>query len=1238
MYISILQTLHGNIPPISKIFYPMIPLWRNSLMNNCMTDTLTQEAIDLAESWQKRANELLTPEERAIQEMMMRLLNNPMDKVILTRMMDQGFRSGSVARVADQINNLMRTSGIPQFFTATEKLLMRLFLGLGRHVPAVSVPQIIEKMRANSRRSIIAGESETLHRHLQQRRAEGVRMNLNHLGEAVLGEAEAAERLETYLEDLRNPEIEYISVKISTIYSQISSLAFEHTVEVLKERLSQLYRAAQNNRYTRRDGGQSPKFVNLDMEEYRDLEITCAAFTQTLDQPEFKGHAAGIVLQAYLPDSYNIQIALTEWARKRVAAGGAPIKIRIVKGANMEMEMVESGLHNWPLAPYDNKLDVDANYKRMVDFGMIPENIQAVRLGIASHNLFELAYSAVLAKHYGTSDFMSIEMLEGMADHVRRAIQASAGDMLLYAPVATKEQFINAIAYLIRRLDENTAAENFLRHSFNLKTDSPAWEFLKEKFLESYEHRRRVSRMPRRTQNRQTETFTKQIGTFYTNEFVNDVDTDWALPANRQWAESIRDKWKKIPDSGDAPTIPVVVGGTEIRDNRTVGECFDISRIGEVLDNPVIACYVLADERDVEQAVAVAKADPDGWRLKSMTERHEILSCVAAELRMARADLIGAAAANTGKVFMEGDVEVSEAVDFAEYYPYSAKAFTDMAHVRSAGKGVGLVISPWNFPIAIPSGGILAALSAGNTVIFKPASAAVLVAWELCQCFWRAGVSKNVLQFVPCAGSTTGAQLTHHPDVDFIILTGGTDTGMRILKERPAVFLAAETGGKNATIVTAMSDRDQAIKNVIQSAFGHCGQKCSATSLLILEKEVYDDPVFKKQLVDTARSFSVGSVWAFENRMGPLILPPSGDLKSALTTLEPGESWALQPENIGANPHLWTPGIKWGVQPGSYTHRTEFFGPVLGVMCADDLEAAIDLVNQTGYGLTSGLESLDKREQAVWKSRIQAGNLYINRGTTGAIVLRQPFGGLRKSALGSGIKAGGPNYVSQFMHFEETALPPVGAIQQDTEMLRLAAGWRIKLAGSRFPGMETDVEKTIRAIQSYTYWAEQECRIEKDYFHLRGQDNIIRYLPVGKVVVRIHADDTLFETLARIAAVRISGCALFVSIPLGLDNQITAFLDTREGRAILAETPVVRQTDRELIRKIPTIQRIRYTHPDRVPAAVLEAAAEKGFYISRTPVMMEGRIELLQYFQEQSLCDNYHRYGNLGERAMVSPI
>ncbi len=388
-------------------------------------------------------------------------------------------------------------------------------------------------------------------------------------------------------------------------------------------------------------------------------------------------------------------------------------------------------------------------------------------------------------------------------------------------------------------------------------------------------------------------------------------------------------------------------------------------------------------------------------------------------------------------------------------------------------------------------------------------------------------------------------------------------------------------------------------------------------------------------MVEAAKSWSVGSAWDFENKMGPLTNIPDGDLEKALTRLEPGESWALKPENVNGNPYMWKPGIKWGVQPGSYTHMTEFFGPVLAVMRARDLDHAIELTNQTGFGLTSGLESLDKREQEHWRDGIKAGNLYINRGTTGAIVLRQPFGGMGKSALGAGIKVGGPNYVAQFMNFEETANPSIDAIQNDHALLRLAREWEQKLHWGQLAEFGDDLRKSVRAIKSYLYHREQEFGQEKDHFHLRGQDNILRYLPIGTVVVRIHEDDSLFDALARIAAVKISGCELVISIPPPLDNGVTAFLAGSAGRKLVGDTPVIHQSDSELVDLIPQVQRIRYAAPERVPMEVFEAAAETGFYISRTKVMMEGRIELLQYFREQSICDNYHRYGNLGERALI---
>lgn len=1199
-------------------------------MNRTTADQLNKKAVELAALWQEKANKLLTQEEKYIQDQLKRLLTNPHDKILLTKMIDQSFRSKDPKRIADQLSNLMAEEGVPEFLGRVEKLFVQMFMGFGKHFSSVAVPTMINQMRAGSSRAIIPGEFEELHKHLKKRKDQGIRMNINHLGEAVLGEKESAKRLETYIRDMEDPSVEYISIKISTIYSQISSLAFEETVSILRERLTKIYRAAKANIFIRNDGSKVAKFVNLDMEEYRDLNITYAAFIGTLDQEEFKDLSAGIVLQAYLPDSFSVQKKMTEWAKNRFAEGGAPIKLRIVKGANMEMEKLESALFNWPLACYDNKLEVDANYKRMVSYAMKPENIEAINLGVASHNLFELAYASVLADENNVREYFYFEMLEGMADHVRRALQESNGDVLLYAPVASKDEFINAIAYLIRRLDENTAPENFLRYSPDLDIGSEEWQFLQETFLHSCHSIQKAQDFPNRIQDRLTESFAPNISSYHSNIFVNEPDTDWALEANRKWAESIRSKWMTVRDTKSIK-IPIVVAGEEIFLDRKLKDTYDSNRYAE---NIKVAEYALATPEDAKRALNTAKTDSDGWRDLSVNDRHVILSRVAMELRKSRGTLIGAAAVDTGKVFTEADVEVSEAVDFAEFYPYTVSKYEKIETIKLTGKGVGLVISPWNFPIAIPCGGIVTALAAGNTVIFKPASDAVLTAWELCQCFWRAGVSKNTLQFVPCSGASVGPILTASPDVDFIILTGGTDTGLSILQETPGVYLAAETGGKNATIVTDMADRDQAIKNVVQSAFSNCGQKCSATSLLILDKNIYDDIHFRKQLVDAIKSMKIGSAWSFVNKLGPLIKEPSGDLKQGLTTLEEGEEWALRPRMVGDNPFIWSPGIKYGVTENSYSHMTEFFGPILGVMRADGLDHALKMVNQTGYGLTSGIESLDHREQDIWKDKVFAGNLYINRGTTGAVVLRQPFGGLGKSSLGPGLKAGSPEYVSQFMNFEEIGNPASEPIQKDHYLLQVIQEWRKLIQWNKFTEEKEEIDKIINAIPSYLSQMEAKFSREHDFFHLRGQDNILRFLPIKKMTIRLHEDDSLFDLFGRCGAAIIAGCNPILSIPTGLENKITHFLESHYGRDFLDTMPVIYQTDNELIEGMGNLDRIRYGAPERVPVKVFEVAAQTGFYISRTPVYMEGQLELLQYFQQQSICNNYHRYGNLGERSM----
>ena len=1151
------------------------------------------------------------------------MIQHPADKATLVQWTDQAFRSNTPRRAADQLTHILDVQGVPRFFSPFDRTLLRGFQSFGGYLPGVAVPLVKEKMHHETANVVLPAEPDMLSEHLRARRDDGVRMNVNFLGEALLGEHEAECRLTRYLEALQNPDVEVVSVKISTIYSQISPLARAHTLDTLADRLEVLFRAAAKARFQRRDGTTTPKFVYMDIEEYRDLPITVQAFIQTLDRHGLEAVHAGLALQAYIPDSFAWQQHLTEWALRRVADGGLPVTLRIVKGANMAMERVEASLTGWGMAPFQSKRDTDANYKRMVQYALEPDHARAMRVGIASHNLFDLAYGLVLAKARGVNACVQFEMLEGMANHQRRALFEETSDLLLYAPACRREDFVHAIGYLIRRLDENTGPDNFLRHAFKLRVGSDEWNALERDFVEAFTVIEDLPQTSRRTQDRRRPSAPGLKADCPWERFVSEPDTDFARPHNAEWAEAIYATWRDR--HGDAALdVPLVIAGEEIRDGRAVGESTDPSRPGVV-----VARFRVATARDVDDAVACAVTDPDKWRGKTAKECGAVLRRVARRIAERRADLMGLALAEGGKVLTESDPEVSEAVDFCEFYARTAEAIAALPNLTTTGRGVVAVVPPWNFPIAIPCGGIAAALAASNTVILKPSSKTVGTAWLLCQCFWSAGVSRNTLQFVYGQNVSEGTRLVTHDDVDTVIFTGGTATAFHLLDSKPSLRLLAETGGKNAMIVTAMADRDLAIKHVVHAAFGHSGQKCSATSLLILEREVYEDARFRRALCDAVESLPVGSAWEPTTKVGPLIRPPKGPLEAALKELEPGESWAVMPHRLEDNPHLWSPAIKWGVQPGSVTHMTELFGPVLGVMCANNLDEAIARVHQTGYGLTSGLHSLDDREQDHWSRTLRAGNLYINRGTTGAIVLRQPFGGMARSAVGPGIKAGGPNYVVPLMRFRETG-PPIGADDLDDPNLEAVLD---ALDGH----VEIDADEFARvriAAASYRFWMTDEFGCEHDHFQLVGQDNWRRYLPVGHLRVRLHPDDSAFDLLARVIAARMTGCQLTLSSdPQTPDPRVELLYELTESWA--ASIEFVEESDAALAEIIRAGQtdRVRYAEESRVPDVVKRAAAQTGLYLAAAPVLTEGRIELLHYLREQSLCVDYHRYGNLGSRA-----
>ena len=1158
-----------------------------------ITKTTFESAKDVAALWQSEIDENREHSEKKFHEIMKRMLKNPMNKIFLIELLDQSFRAHDSSRIADQLEYIFSKYGDTDIFTDFEELLVWSFRHIGIYMPDISVELFIKYLRHDISDIVIKGEDYALNRHLKRRREEHTRVNINIIGEMVLGEEEAEARIQKYIKALEKPHIDYISIKISTIFSQVLPVAHEWSVGEISSRLERIYSAAMQNTFIYNDK-EAYKFVNLDMEEYRDINITIDAFMHTLSQEKFYSLEAGIVLQSYLPDTLENLKKLVAWAKERVKKGGAPIKIRLVKGANQEMELTEASLRNWPCVTYLNKAQTDANFKVLMDYLIDKQITPYVHVGIASHNLFDHALAMLLARERDVEDYCTAEMLEGMSETAYHVLKKEGLNVILYAPIATKETFTNAIAYLVRRFDENTAEENFLRHSFGLHVNSPAWETLIESYDDSIKELPQIALSPFRTQNRNEEVFIAETDSA-NYIFKNESDTDFSLPQNIKWAEAISEKWKNISKNGGFNASSVVGGGLISSQNSV--EVIDKSQYHEKV---IVGSYTTAEENDLQKAVSIAKADVDGWRTLSTTQRQKVLMDVAQEFKKSRADLIGIAAAEVGKVFSETDVEVSEAIDFLNFYPYSAQKLKTLKGIEGEGKGVGLVVSPWNFPIAIPVGGIAAALAAGNTVILKPSSDAVLCAYRLCQCFWDAGVSKNTLQLVVCSGKEAQKHLVS--DVDFVIFTGSETTAKQIIKSRPDIHLSAETGGKDATIVTALADRDQAVKNIVASAFNNSGQKCSATSLLVLEKEVYEDENFKNMLVDAASSLHVGSVWELQNRIGSLVNTPSGNLEKALNTLDKDEEWVLEPSYADNNPYMLKPSIRWGTKNGYFCHMNELFGPVLSVMCAENLEDAIDIVNATGYGLTSGLESLDEREQKIFKEKLRAGNLYINRMTTGAIVIRQPFGGMGKSAIGSGKKAGGFNYISQFMNLSMNKPIP-------------------------------KKENIFRITADYSYWLETHFHKEHDYSKIRGESNVIRYIGVKSVLFRFSENDVLREILASIAAAKMVGATVYVSVAENFKSESLQYLIEKKTELFDEDDTLALEDETTLIQAMQTVERIRFLSVPNI--SIYEAVSEHALYIATEPFIEHGRIELMHYFIEQSISDSYHRYGNLGLRGLI---
>jgi RHH-type transcriptional regulator, proline utilization regulon repressor / proline dehydrogenase / delta 1-pyrroline-5-carboxylate dehydrogenase len=848
----------------------------------------------------------------------------------------------------------------------------------------------------------IAGETvpQTL-KSIERLRRDKMAFTVDLLGEAVITEQEAKSYLERYLDLVSQlaraakqwsivPVIDQadgetlpqgqVSVKLTAFYSQFDPLDVQGSQDRVSDRIRQLLRHAH-------DLGVA---VHFDMEQYAYKDLTLAILKQILLEDEFRSRTdIGVTLQAYLRDSESDLKGLIAWAKQRQS----PVTVRLVKGAYWDQETIHAAQKYWPSPVYAHKADTDRNFETMTQ--LLLENHEVLWAAIGSHNARSQAKAIAIAEQLQIPRRrLELQVLYGMADKLAGALVDRGYRVRVYCPYG---ELIPGMAYLIRRLLENTANSSFLRQNLE---ELPIADLI----------------APPPT-----------VGAVSGSEnslslpipaFANAADTDYAQAQQREWAltalQTVRQQCGK--------TYLPLINGDYVACETT------IESVNPSDPTEIIGKVGLISVDQAEQALQAAKAAFPDWQRTPAHDRAAILRTAAGLMAQRRDELAAWIVLEVGKPLREADAEVSEAIDFCRYYAdemerldagvaYDLPGETNHYHYRPLG--IVTVISPWNFPLAIPTGMTVAALVAGNCTLLKPAEPSSVITAKLTEILVEAGIPKGVYQYVPGKGSSIGAYLVKHPAVQMITFTGSQSVGCQIYADaallqpgqRHLKRVVAEMGGKNAIVVDESADLDQAVQGVVDSAFGYSGQKCSACSRVIVLAPIYE--TFVTRLIEAARSLNVGPADHPGTQVGPVIDATAHQRIRAY--IEQGRQQAtvglemLAPESG----YFIGPVIFTAVPPTATIAQDEIFGPVLSVIRAETFAEALVIANGTPYALTGGLYSRTPSHIQQAQVEFEVGNLYVNRSITGAIVARQPFGGFKLSGVGS--KAGGPDYLLQFL-------------------------------------------------------------------------------------------------------------------------------------------------------------------------------------------------------------------------------
>ncbi len=856
-------------------------------------------------------------------------------------------------------------------------------------------------------KQFIIGENTTdALKNLKKIRKDGFAFTVDILGEASVSELESEAYLKEYIDLLSALQTEYtkwpaldgeldwghaprvnISVKPTALFSQAAPQDYEGSVQGMVHRLTPILRKVR----------EMNGFMRIDMEQYKFKDITLEVYRRLRDSDEFRDYPhLGIVLQAYLKDTDQDLADLIAWAR----AKNLPISIRLVKGAYWDAETVIAKQNGWEIPVWTIKAESDAAFERQSK--VILENHDICHFGCASHNIRSIAAVMEMAQELKVPDEKyEFQVLYGMAEPVRKGLRNVAKRVRLYAPYG---DLIPGMAYLVRRLLENTANESFLRQSF---AEEAEIEHLLENPAMTMEREKRQQPAPEPTKSHSKPRFTNEPFADFTKTEVRQAFIDAVKEVRGQLGRQ----------------YPLVIGGQDVVTNDT------LPSVNPANPNELIGTICQASTQEIDLAIDAAKNAAPAWKDLGPEDRANYLFKAAEIARKEIYTLSAWQVLEVGKQFDQAQGDIAEGIDFMEYYAREmirlgkpqrmGRAPGEMSLLSYQPKGIAAVIAPWNFPLAISCGMSAAAMVTGNPVLYKPAGPSSVVGYTLMEIFRKAGLPDGVFNYVPGRGSVMGDYLVEHPDISIIAFTGSMEVGHRIVNKASVVQpgqkqikrVIAELGGKNAIIIDDDADLDEAVREVLHSAFAFQGQKCSACSRVIVVEPIY--PKFIERLAEGAKSLAIGPAEDPTYFMGPVVDANAQANIKKYIEIAKSEGKLVFESTVPDQGYYVPITIVEGITPEHRIAQEEVFGPVLSVMKVKDFDQALDWANSTRFSLTGAVFSRSPKHLDKARTKFNVGNLYLNRGCTGALVERHAFGGFNMSGVGS--KSGGPDYLLQFL-------------------------------------------------------------------------------------------------------------------------------------------------------------------------------------------------------------------------------